>query len=181
LFCSTCGAVQPPGDCDHFVRLGMARGYPIDAADLDRQYFGFQRRLHPDRFATRSAKERALSQQQAMALNDAYEILKDPLKCAIYLLALADRESRTGQPPADDQLVLAEAMEMCEELADAHGADQASQLAAEAEIRLSDCRRGLADAFAVNDLETARRLTARMTYLDRLAAEARRLESRMTR
>ena len=89
LFCSTCGAVQPPGNADHFTRLGLRPGYGLEAADLDRQYFGFQRRLHPDRFASRTAKERALSQQQATALNEAYETLKDPLKRAAYMLRLA--------------------------------------------------------------------------------------------
>jgi molecular chaperone HscB len=86
LFCSVCGAVQGPGTLDHFSRLGLIATYDLDADHLDHQYFGFQRRMHPDRFAARSAKEKALSQAQATALNDAYEILSDPVKRAHYLL-----------------------------------------------------------------------------------------------
>ena len=63
LFCATCGAVQPPGQTDHFARLGLALGYAVDPALLDRRYFERQRLLHPDRFATRTPRERALSQQ----------------------------------------------------------------------------------------------------------------------
>ena len=79
LFCHTCGAVQPPGQIDHFARLGIERDFKIDSAELDRRYFGFQRNLHPDRFARRSAKERAIAESQSASLNQAYETLKEPL------------------------------------------------------------------------------------------------------
>ena len=39
LFCHTCGAVQPPRQVDHFARLGLARGFEVDLAELDRRYF----------------------------------------------------------------------------------------------------------------------------------------------
>ncbi|MCK4939429.1 MAG: hypothetical protein KAR80_03980, partial [Rhodospirillaceae bacterium] len=51
-FCSTCNAVQPPAGVDHFVRLGMAVDFDVDTSALDGIYFGLQRTLHPDRFAT---------------------------------------------------------------------------------------------------------------------------------
>ena len=71
------------------MRLGLMRAFDLEPDLLQKQYFGFQRRLHPDRFATRTPKERALSQQQATALNEAYEVLKDPMRRAAYLLRLA--------------------------------------------------------------------------------------------
>ena len=52
-------------------------------------YFALQRDLHPDRFATRSARERAISMQQSTTVNEAYRTLKAPLARAEYLLALA--------------------------------------------------------------------------------------------
>jgi len=61
LFCPTCAAVQPPGQADHFVRLGFPVDYAVDTALLDRRYFERQRLLHPDRFVTRAPRERALS------------------------------------------------------------------------------------------------------------------------
>ena len=92
-FCPTCKAVQPPGQNDHFARLGFARTYDLDPKLVERRYFELQRRLHPDRFATKSAKERALSQAQATSLNAAYETLMDPLARAVYLLRLAGIET----------------------------------------------------------------------------------------
>ncbi len=183
LFCSTCGAVQPPGKTDHFTRLGLRRAYGLDPAELDRQYFGFQKRLHPDRFATRTAKERALSQQQATALNEAYETLKDPLKRAAYLLQLAGRAADVDQTATvTDPELLMEAMEMREALADAETAEEIAVLAAQAETEMSLCEAALSQAFAEPpDLEAADKLTTRLKYLGKLAEEARSRKMRLTR
>src|SRR3954466_5779654 len=78
LFCGTCSAVQPPRITDHFTRLSLPVAFGVNLADLDRRYFAAQRQLHPDRFATRTPRERAISQSQAVSLNEAYETLKDP-------------------------------------------------------------------------------------------------------
>lgn len=182
LFCSTCGAVQPPGNTDHFTRLGLRRGYALEPADLDRQYFGFQRRLHPDRFATRSPKERALSQSQAIALNEAYETLKDPLKRAAYLLRLAGRSVDVDQAATvTDPELLMEAMEMREALADADTPEEIAVLAAQAETEMALCETSLGQAFADQDLEAAGKLTTRLKYLGKLAEEARSRKIRMMR
>lgn len=182
LFCSTCGAVQPPGKIDHFTRLGLRQDFAIEPAELDRHYFGFQRRLHPDRFATRSAKERALSQQQATALNEAYETLKDPLKRAAYLLRLAGRVVDIDQAgTVDDPALLMEAMEMREALAEADSAEAVAALAQQAEADVAACQASLGEAFAEDDLALAGKLTTRLKYLGKLAEEAKSRKIRMTR
>ena len=182
LFCSTCGAVQPPGQTDHFLRLGLRRGFNQEPAELEKQYFGFQRRLHPDRFASRSPKERALSQQQATALNEAYETLKDPLRRAAYLLRLAGAEvdvEKSGT--VDDPELLMEAMEMREALEEASTPDEVAKLAAQAEGEVTDCVAQLSMAFADEDLERAGALTTRLKYLGKLAEEAKARRIRLTR
>ena len=85
FFCPICETVQPPGQIDHFSRLGIECSFDVDGDALDQCYFGLQQRLHPDRFATRTSSERLLSQQQATSLNEAYETLKDPLRRAAFL------------------------------------------------------------------------------------------------
>lgn len=173
LFCSICGVVQPPGQIDHFARLGLQRTFDINRADLDRQYFGFQRRLHPDRFVMRSPKERALSQQQATAVNEAYEILRDPLRRADYLLHLMGRNSGEERGrPADPDLLM-EMMERREELAEASGADAVNALAARAEADVTACQNDIGKAFADSDPDRAESLTARLKYLVRLLEETR--------
>ena len=137
LFCPVCGAVQGPGQVDHFTRLGLVRTFEIDQETLDRQYFGLQRRLHPDRFATRTARERALSQAQATALNEAYETLKEPLKRAVYMLKLAGRTvDIAGTATVSDPELLMEAMEMRGELAEADSVAAVAGVSARADAEV---------------------------------------------
>ncbi len=174
LFCHTCGAVQPPGQADHFARFGLDRNFQIDAGDLDRRYFGFQRNLHPDRFARRSARERAIAESQSASLNQAYETLKEPLTRAAYLLELAGiRSPAAHAATVDDEELLSEAMENREALMEAEGVEAVDALTAKALASSISCLNDLGRAFRDNDLERANRLTTRLRYWRKLGEEAR--------
>lgn len=182
LFCATCTAVQGPGVVDHFARLGLARGFEVNVAELDRQYFDFQRRLHPDRFANRTARERALSQSQAVAFNEAYETLKDPLRRAAYLLRLCGHALEIDSAATiTDPALLMEAMEMREALAQAETREEVTALCAKADQDVLHVQCELSTSFAKGDLEQAAHLTTRLKYLTKLADEARARRARMTR
>lgn len=179
LFCGTCTAVQPPGHADHFARLGLPPSFDIDNALLDKRYFEQQRKLHPDRFATRTGRERALSQSQAVALNEAYETLKDPLRRADYLLQCRNGAAvAAGCYMVNDNQLLMEAMELREALAEAATAGAVNALAKRATSDIESCLRNLSFAFAEDDVETAARLTTRLKYLRKFADDcrARRLQ-----
>jgi molecular chaperone HscB len=174
LFCVTCASVQPPGTADHFRRLGLKRSFEIDRAELERRYFDLQRRLHPDRFATRTGREKALSQAQAVSLNEAYEALADPLKRAVYLLHLAGVDVLAeGCNQIADPVILMEAMEMREALAGARSAAQVELFAANVAADIEECVGDLAVAFRKNDLDEAAKLTTRLRYLRKLIDDSR--------
>jgi molecular chaperone HscB len=182
LFCSVCGAVQGPGAIDHFARLGIRPTFDLDLDELERQYFGFQRRLHPDRFAAKSAKERALSQAQATSLNEAYETLKDPLKRAVYLLEMQGRKvDLTACGTINDKDLLMEQMEKREAIADADSVETITRLSATADTDVLSCQCHISAAFNGGDPDEAIHLTIRLKYLVKLADEARAKKLRMTR
>jgi molecular chaperone HscB len=159
---------------DHFARLGMRPDYRIDAGLLDRRYFEQQRLLHPDRFATRTARERALSQQQATTINEAYETLRDPLRRADYLLFLSrDGANPNGCNLVNDPDLLSEAMEMREELAGAESLDEVASVERHAVAEVERCVGDLADAFATDHLDTASHVATRLKYLRKLADDCR--------
>ncbi|WP_147385621.1 J domain-containing protein [Oleomonas cavernae] len=56
--CAACNALQPPGQLDHFARLGLPRDFALSEKTLERAYFAAQRRFHPDRFASRGRRKR---------------------------------------------------------------------------------------------------------------------------
>jgi molecular chaperone HscB len=174
LFCATCGSVQPPHALDHFARLGLRRTFDLSEDELSRQYFGLQARLHPDRFATKGPRERAISMAQATALNQAYQTLRDPMARASYLLSLSGAAPATDSSDTiDDPELLAESMERREELAEAESADEVAKIAARAAADTKTCLADLSAAFEADDLDAASRLTLRLKYLTKLADEAR--------
>jgi len=180
LFCPTCRAVQPPRALDHFARLGLPAGFELDVAELDRRYFAAQRQLHPDRFATRTARERAISQSQAVELNAAYETLKDPLTRATYLLALKGISANPdGCHTVNDPTLLTEQMERREALLEADTPQAAAALAEEAASHVRDSEAMIAAAFAAGDLEKAGAETTRLKYLVKLVEEARARQAKL--
>ncbi len=179
LFCETCHAVQPPGHIDHFARLGLHPTYEVDVDALERTYFELQRHLHPDRFANKSAKERALSQQQAVSLNEAFEVLKDPLKRADYLLQVSGGQGISHDHTVNDPALLMEAMETREALMEAETLEAVNKLSDKARRDVRDCVRALGGAFQENDLQGANKLALRLKYLTKLLEETRQHKARL--
>ncbi len=118
LFCHHCGTIQPVRDIDHFARLGLPRHLDVDADSLEHQYKALSRTLAPERFAIRGLGERGHAAKQLEALNEAYDVLRDPVKRGRYWLHM--NEKNLKQTDAGNPLV----EELRRELADA---DQPSE------------------------------------------------------
>jgi molecular chaperone HscB len=174
LFCHACGAIQPAGNLDHFTRLGVPRSFDVDVDQVEKQYLGFQRVLHPDRFVAKSARERAIAEAQAADMNAAYETLKDPLRRAAYLLKLAGRDATVSHDQTvSDPALLMEAMEAREQLAEAGSVDEVEKLQVEAGAKAIDLIAQLSRAFAAEDHDLADKLATRFKYLRKYLEETR--------
>jgi molecular chaperone HscB len=106
-FCSSCGKVQPPHQADYFAMFGLQRKLDLDVQALEKQFYRYSRKLHPDVHARASQQEQEWSLAQASLLNDAYRTLKNPLDRTRYLLRLEgvqfdeDRGQNPSKVPAD--------------------------------------------------------------------------------
>src|SRR6266699_1746513 len=87
-FCKACGKVQPPEPVDYFSFFGLPRKLNIDTSILEREFYALSRKLHPDIYAGSKSQEQEWSLEQSSRLNDAYRILKDPIRRTEYLLKL---------------------------------------------------------------------------------------------
>jgi molecular chaperone HscB len=87
-FCSSCGKVQPPKPVDYFTFFGFPRKLNMDTAELEKEFYGLSRHLHPDAYGQADERERSWSLEQSSMLNDAYRTLKDAIKRTEYLLRL---------------------------------------------------------------------------------------------
>ena len=73
---------------DFFTFFGLPRKLTLDAPALEKQFYTFSRKLHPDRFASKPLAEQEAALAQSSLLNDAYRTLKDPIFRTQYLLTL---------------------------------------------------------------------------------------------
>jgi molecular chaperone HscB len=87
-FCDSCGKLQPAGPTDYFSFFGLPRKLNLDTEKLERDFYQFSRKLHPDIFARATGREQEWSLQKTSQLNDAYRTLKDPIGRTEYLLKL---------------------------------------------------------------------------------------------
>jgi molecular chaperone HscB len=90
-------------DLTHFDRLGLPRRFLVDSADLERAYLARSRDVHPDYHLAGSKTALSASLEASAAVNEAYNILRDPFTRAEYLLKLEGGPSASEQkqmPPA---------------------------------------------------------------------------------
>jgi len=174
MFCHTCGAAQPPRQQDHFSRLGFEPSFDLDLDLLEKRYLGFQRSVHPDRFANKPARERAMAEQQSVSLNEAFEILNDPLRRAAYLLEVKGQTASVDQDQTvADPALLMEVMEAREALSEAESVEAVEKLAVKAGADAINLLSEISKAFAADDLAAANRLTTRLKYLRKFLEETR--------
>lgn len=97
-FCISCGKVQPPRESDYFDVFGLSRKLTLNTSELEKQFYRYSRKLHPDVYAQSSNEEQQWSLVQASRLNDAYRTLKDPVERTKYLLKLEGVQLEDEQP-----------------------------------------------------------------------------------
>jgi molecular chaperone HscB len=68
--------------------FGLPPKLDLDVIALEKQFYRYSRKLHPDVHARASQEEQDWSLAQASLLNDAYRTLKNPLERTKYLLRL---------------------------------------------------------------------------------------------
>lgn len=89
---------------NHFELFQLPVRFDVDMAALNAAYHEVQGRVHPDKFAHASDTEKRVAMQWATRANEAYQVLKHPLKRATYLCELngvdLQTESNTAMPPA---------------------------------------------------------------------------------
>jgi molecular chaperone HscB len=102
-FCDACGKVQPPAPSDYFTFFGLPRKLNLDVSALEKEFYLFSRKLHPDLSARATSQEQEWSLQQSSMLNDAYRTLKDPIKRTQYLLQLEGVELEEQSKAATEE------------------------------------------------------------------------------
>lgn len=160
---------------NHFQLFGLAQSYQIDTAQLEQQYRALQALVHPDKSAHLPDTEQRVAMQRATVVNEAYQILRSPLRRARYLLSLhgvdIQEENNTVMPL---EFLMAQ-MEWREAVAEAQQARDAAALA-QLEARLQRETRELEAQLAAKidtekDYAAAAGAVRELRFMERLAEE----------
>jgi molecular chaperone HscB len=168
---------------DYFSNLGLPCRYQIDMAVLADTHRQLQQVHHPDRFAadTDAAQRRAV--QTASYLNQAYAVLRSPLRRAIYLLELHGMEplapTNTSMPMDFllQQMQLRERMEALPDIADVEAGLE--QMAEELLAMHKQLQTEFAAAYDDGQLQSAEVAVRKLQFIDKLQQECNDLEGRL--
>jgi molecular chaperone HscB len=170
---------------NHFDLFGIPVGFVIDNVDLKSRYRELQKLTHPDRFSSASDAERRRSVQLAARVNEAYQVLSNPVSRTRYLLELGGMEINDQHTTADEGFLM-EQMELREALEDIrHASDPVASVMRflqDVEGRMRQLCDDIAAAFgqAPPDLVTADQLYRKLQFIDKLRREAEQLEDELS-
>ena len=115
---------------DPFETLGLPHRYDVDLAAVEKAHRELSRALHPDKYAQAGASERRDALSRAATVNEAWRIVRDPIKRAEAMFALLGVPVGEDKEPKVDQEFLMEMLEQREALAEARESKDLSGVSA---------------------------------------------------
>ena len=162
---------------DPFETLGVEPLFGLDLASLEQRHRDLSRALHPDRHAASGAAERRMALGRAIEVNEAFRVLKDPVRRAEALLAQRGVLSGEGKEPPASPALLMEVMERREALAEIRQHNNEAALQRQiADVRAKEARTlailiGEFAAPSLNSAEILKRI-GELRYYRRFLEEA---------
>jgi molecular chaperone HscB len=160
-----------------FEVLGVPVLFALDEGELEKRHRDLSKALHPDRYAGRPSSERREALSRAIAVNEAFRQLRDPISRAEALLAQLGRDVTETNQPKPPPALLMQVMEQREALSLARRAGDRARIesiAAHANGRAEEAAERMADAFSEDPIpaEQVLQLLGELRYLRRLKEEA---------
>lgn len=166
-----------------FSLFDLPVAFEVNQTLLSERYLALQKSLHPDNFSTATSQEQRLAVQKSAEINDALQILKDPILRAEAIIALhTDSQQDLEQKSQKDMAFLMQQMEWREDLQAIEAASDeaklakfADQIQAEKQYILSQ----LAQTLAEQMWAKADSLTDKLRFIKKLQQEIERVEERL--
>ena len=156
----------------YFELFGLVPAFALDIARLEAAYRDIQAAVHPDRFAHAGDAERRASMQMTTQVNEAYRILKSPLRRASYLLELNGVDTGFETNTAMSPEFLVQQMEMREKLDEAKKASELVILSQGLAVEKHEIEKKILEEIdGKRDFAAASELVRKLMFLDRFGDE----------
>jgi molecular chaperone HscB len=174
---------------DPFDLLRIDPAFDVDLQAVEKRVRDLSRVLHPDRHAGASPAERRLSLGRAIDVNEAWRVVRDPIRRAEALLARAGVSFSDKDGPKPDPGFLMDFMQLREALAEAkHRGDPAAveRLATTVAAKNAAAVRRLSDGFSDAQRDASRlgalaAVVGELRYYRRFLDEVGEIEEARTR
>jgi molecular chaperone HscB len=164
---------------DPFSILGIPRTFDVDLSVVEKTHRELSRTLHPDRYVGAGASERRAALAKAVEVNEAWRVVRDPIRRAEALLGLRGVEvGETAEPKADPEFLM-EMLEQREALAEARQARDlpgVRRMAAGVEARSRGVEQELTAEFAGRETASLLGKLAELRFYRRFLDEVSAIE-----
>ncbi|HHE3654010.1 TPA: Fe-S protein assembly co-chaperone HscB [Pasteurella multocida] len=154
--------------------------FHVDQATLSARYLALQKSLHPDNFSRHSAQEQRLAMQRSAEVNDALQILKDPILRAETIIAIYTGEQQNIEENSTrDMAFLMQQMQWREQLENIEAQQDSDQLvafSADIEQTQQALLSELADALSSQQWQQAKVINDKLRFIKKLLLEVERVE-----
>lgn len=149
---------------NYFNLLNLEQKYDLDLKELNKRYLEAQLKFHPDK--ARDSAEKNLFLQASSNINKAYQILKDEVHRAEYILLInAINITEKKDLPQNQLIKIWEELEVVEK---ATKLSELAELYAEKNTAKHKLMEKLTDAFNNHNLQDALDITISLKYLTNL-------------
>lgn len=166
-----------------FALFDLPIEFQLDQNRLSERYLALQKALHPDNFANSSAQEQRLAMQKSAEVNDALQILKDPILRADCIIALNTGEQQnTEEKSTHDMAFLMQQMqwrEQLEEIENTQDIDGLMTFSVEIEQNNKEKISEISTALSMKDWQQAKLINDRLRFIKKLMTEIERIEDKL--
>ncbi|WP_109077262.1 Fe-S protein assembly co-chaperone HscB [Aggregatibacter kilianii] len=166
-----------------FALFDLPVAFQVDSALLNERYLALQKSLHPDNFSAASAQDQRLAMQKSAEINDALRILKDPIARADSIININTGETENVEEKSThDVSFLMQQLEWRETLENIENNKNSDELTAFGK-EIAQTRNGilteLSTALDEQQWQTARAITDKLRFIQKLQAEIERVEEHL--
>lgn len=167
-----------------FTLFNLPVDFQINNDLLSSRYLSLQKSLHPDNFAHSSPQEQRLAMQKSAEVNDALQILKDPIRRVDAIIAIYTGEHKDlEQTHHHDMAFLMQQMEWRERLEEIENAKNAAQLmdfSIEVEKTEQQFLSEISTALSAQNWSQAAQINDRLRFIKKLNVEIERVEDEIS-
>ncbi|WP_273383636.1 Fe-S protein assembly co-chaperone HscB [Actinobacillus porcinus] len=165
-----------------FTLFDLPVDFQLNNDLLSSRYLSLQKSLHPDNFAHCSPQEQRLAMQKSAEINDALQVLKDPISRADAIIAIHTGEQKDlEQTRHHDMAFLMQQMEWRERLEEIEQTQDLTQLmdfSAEVETTEREFLTEISTALSAQNWQDASQLVDNLRFIRKLTENISQLEEK---